>query len=398
MPSRWRLAFLANQVGLGRLADKIAEIIASIREVIDRALDWLLDQAISLGQSVLNMLGMGGGKEGEPPAEAPAGEQPAGTITVEKPFAMKGKAHTLTATIQPNGAVSIKMASLVPKPLIAALESSVKQVKEMGDSAPAGLLGLLEMILSAARQDENEMRQNYDSSGAKASIMQPGEKTLAFETYVDRELTQLMLQLISLAEHHNLHDLENYFADVPEKRYLPSGYDVRGRLYEGPNSGWVGTRSRLTQEGKKDIRNQAITAQRDNNVAAFNALKREDKFIPASSDIVTFNPNWVIDGTIPYHLDHKTSLAEHWQRRSGNLVGDSDRWSHATSENNLELVMEAFNLRKSSSVGGGDDKARFQPRWVGLGFTSHLAESGRDKAKKIEGQPFQHAETGPAIQ
>lgn len=228
--------------------------------------------------------------------------------------------------------------------------------------------------------------------------MQPGERTLAFETYVDRELTQLMLQLIGLAEHHNLRDLKNYFAAVPEKRYLPSKYDVRARLYEGPNSGWDGIRVRLTREGKNDIRSQVINAQKSNDIASFNALKREDKFIPSSADIVTFDPDWIINGAIKYHLDHKISLAEHWQHRSGNLVGDSERWSHTTSENNLELVTKVFNERKSSSVGGGDDIARFQPRWVGLTFTSHLAESNRDKAKRIDGQPFQHAETGPDIQ
>lgn len=392
------IGFLANQVGLGRLADKIAEIIASIREVIDRALDWLLDQAIRLGQSVLNMLGMGGGEEGETPAEAPAGCSPAGTITVEKPFTMQGQPHTLSATILPNGSVSIKMASVVPQPLIIALENSVEEVRGLGDSAPEGLLGVLERILSAARQDENEMHQNYLASDARASIMQPGERTLAFETYVDRELTQLMLQLIGLAEHHNLRDLKNYFAAVPEKRYLPSKYDVRARLYEGPNSGWDGIRVRLTREGKNDIRSQVINAQKSNDIASFNALKREDKFIPSSADIVTFDPDWIINGAIKYHLDHKISLAEHWQHRSGNLVGDSERWSHTTSENNLELVTKVFNERKSSSVGGGDDIARFQPRWVGLTFTSHLAESNRDKAKRIDGQPFQHAETGPDIQ
>ena len=57
------VGFLANQVGLGNLAEKIAEIVGGIRAVIDRALDWLLDRAVSLGQSVLSMLGLGGQEE-----------------------------------------------------------------------------------------------------------------------------------------------------------------------------------------------------------------------------------------------------------------------------------------------------------------------------------------------
>ncbi len=57
------IGFLANQVGLGNLGERIQEIIADIRGLIDRALDWLLDRAVSVGQSFLSMLGLGGGAE-----------------------------------------------------------------------------------------------------------------------------------------------------------------------------------------------------------------------------------------------------------------------------------------------------------------------------------------------
>lgn len=65
------IGFLANQVGLGNLAEKIAEIVAGIRSYVDQALDWLLDRAVSTVQSVLRALGVGG-EEGEqvtPPDE-----------------------------------------------------------------------------------------------------------------------------------------------------------------------------------------------------------------------------------------------------------------------------------------------------------------------------------------
>jgi hypothetical protein len=53
------IGFLANQVGLGNLADKLAEIIAGVRQTIDRALDWLVDRAVRLGQALLRTLGLG---------------------------------------------------------------------------------------------------------------------------------------------------------------------------------------------------------------------------------------------------------------------------------------------------------------------------------------------------
>jgi hypothetical protein len=66
------IGFLANQVGLGNLGERIAEIIGSIRELIDRALNWLMDQAMNLGRSVLQSLGLGGtaaGAEGANPTD-----------------------------------------------------------------------------------------------------------------------------------------------------------------------------------------------------------------------------------------------------------------------------------------------------------------------------------------
>ncbi|HET7486665.1 MAG TPA: hypothetical protein VFJ85_01965 [Acidimicrobiales bacterium] len=55
------IGFLANQVGLGNIGDKIKEIITGIRHYVDLAIEWLIDKAISMGRSVLNMLGVGGG-------------------------------------------------------------------------------------------------------------------------------------------------------------------------------------------------------------------------------------------------------------------------------------------------------------------------------------------------
>ena len=62
------IGFLANQVGLGNVSDKIAEIVGGVREVVDSALDWLMDQAEAALQSILKMLGFGGAKPAEPVA------------------------------------------------------------------------------------------------------------------------------------------------------------------------------------------------------------------------------------------------------------------------------------------------------------------------------------------
>lgn len=53
------IGFLAKQFGLGNIGQKIQEIVAGIRDVVDRAIDWLMDRAESALQSVLGAIGFG---------------------------------------------------------------------------------------------------------------------------------------------------------------------------------------------------------------------------------------------------------------------------------------------------------------------------------------------------
>ncbi|MGY1708337.1 DUF4157 domain-containing protein [Geodermatophilus sp. SYSU D00758] len=53
------IGFLANQVGLGNVPEKVVEIIGRLRELVDQALDWLVAQAVRLGRAALASLGVG---------------------------------------------------------------------------------------------------------------------------------------------------------------------------------------------------------------------------------------------------------------------------------------------------------------------------------------------------
>src|SRR5690606_10359207 len=64
------IGFLANQFGLGNIGEKIQEIVGGIRELVDQALDWLIDRAVSMVQSLLSALGFGGEEEVEGAEEA----------------------------------------------------------------------------------------------------------------------------------------------------------------------------------------------------------------------------------------------------------------------------------------------------------------------------------------
>jgi phage-related protein len=49
------IGFLANQVGLRGLGQKIGEMIEAARERVNGAIDWLIDRAMSIGGAILNM-------------------------------------------------------------------------------------------------------------------------------------------------------------------------------------------------------------------------------------------------------------------------------------------------------------------------------------------------------
>jgi len=49
------IGFLANQFGLGNIAERMQELIAPVRERVDGAIDWLIERALRLGQALLDM-------------------------------------------------------------------------------------------------------------------------------------------------------------------------------------------------------------------------------------------------------------------------------------------------------------------------------------------------------
>lgn len=49
------IGFLANQFGLGRIGERMHELLETVRALVDQAIDWLIDRAIELGQAFIAM-------------------------------------------------------------------------------------------------------------------------------------------------------------------------------------------------------------------------------------------------------------------------------------------------------------------------------------------------------
>ncbi|TCJ12328.1 DUF4157 domain-containing protein [Parasulfuritortus cantonensis] len=50
------IGFLANQAGLGRLSQRLREILGGLRERVNGAIDWLIERALRLGRAVIDMV------------------------------------------------------------------------------------------------------------------------------------------------------------------------------------------------------------------------------------------------------------------------------------------------------------------------------------------------------
>lgn len=104
------IGFLANQVGLTGIGARIGEMIISVRQIVDEALTWLVNQAVDRGMALLDRV-MG---RGEPEAATPAGpvagalaeidtetekESDEGIVTQDEAQAIKNKVNRDQASV-----------------------------------------------------------------------------------------------------------------------------------------------------------------------------------------------------------------------------------------------------------------------------------------------------------
>ena len=333
------IGFLANQFGLGKMGKKLAEIIETVREYVVKGIDWLIDKALAVGQGVLNTLGFGGGQgetttaaDGEDKPETPE-EEEAGELIVSEPFTMQNTPHTLTARVDENGHLEIFMASRFATKLQEALLSAIRQVKSTlgSNTIKAGMLEDLERLETRLQPHATPMELPM---------------TRRDRVWIDQQVSAISLMLYEYAKEWNLHDLIEVMEDptVPDIRYLPKGYDVRGNctlraagMKYYASRFWITTYRiyRPTQRRPcKHSRQQAIRL-------FFKTMIREGR-LPLGSDPATFNlatiPGSEAQNPSPdqagsssfiyYNVDHVLPLAVHWQNPGFN-TNDTQRWQAA---------------------------------------------------------------------
>ncbi|GAA0568246.1 DUF4157 domain-containing protein [Paractinoplanes ferrugineus] len=117
------IGFLANQVGLGNVPEELVKLIGQLRELVDKAIDWLMAKAMQLGKAALEALGLGGGKE-EPDERTP--EQKQADLD-------QGVAEAYTLVQKPDSSIDLVNAALpklVKKYRLKSLELVVEKENE----------------------------------------------------------------------------------------------------------------------------------------------------------------------------------------------------------------------------------------------------------------------------
>jgi hypothetical protein len=306
------ISFLASLLGLGNIAEKVKDIIQTIRKPIEKAIGWVLGKAKAAVSKVGGWL-TGKGKEREGPKAAPGKDAP---------------------------------------------------YDERWGHAVSGVQGKLTGMGEKAG-DPEAVKAQLPGWKAAFNFTDLAVSSKEGELVVEGEIQRTRVASVSTAT-----------PKVPARRYLPDEFDVRGRLYElGSGWGTTRDKFKDKElpiiEGKvAEILSDYRSGNNSSAQRKMQNLIKKDQ-IPAGytlNDLAKAEKNG-LDDTFNYEVDHIIPLSRHWAQW-GWKTDDSKRWEMATKTDNLQLITREENRRKSGMGWEYGD----QP-YVSKEFTSHLVSS-----------------------
>jgi hypothetical protein len=363
------IGFLARLIGLGGIAQKIRDFIAKVQAKVDAAIDKAIAKIVAF---VKKLFGKGGAKEAEAGGELK-------DAVYKKPFSIGSGGHTVTAKLQ-GGKLQVSMASAEAE-LIGALRKAIATVsgdEKREKSQRQAILGHLNPALAAA----SSIEQEWLATGARDP--RGGDKKIVYEKFMQIHVVRITNNLQPLAK-YKLTDLEHILSR-PKKRSIPSGFNIRKRLYDAAAGSWTASSKafRDTKKAAIGVEIYKIWTLRATNPAlalaqwnaAIAAGKLDPKQIPTFSSYnhPSHFPNF------KYETDHKKSLGEFWNGGE-NDQDDGARSASCLLQTNWQLLTKSANAAKS----GVDFK-----REVGENFTSAVANSPKGSAT-IGGTKFEEA-------
>ena len=192
------IGFLASQVGLGDIPEKIVEIINGLRQAIKDAVIWLIRQAMRLGEAALNALGLG---NNTPPEEQPTEEEAGEEVdlpTAHDDVGMDGSPHELWFA-ESGGQVAVFMASSQSGQILGKIGATLADPK-----CPDGIKGEL-----GALQTEVTQLQT-DIATAWAVPLPSGKPRRRLPKRFLTRLQTARTKLQALGQTHHMSDLSDF--------------------------------------------------------------------------------------------------------------------------------------------------------------------------------------------
>lgn len=164
------ISFLAKQLGLGDISEKIAEMIESTRAMINEGIDWLIDRAMAAGTAFLSALGLGGNNEAEE-AEDSTEEEPEDLSQIAMPFTeTDGDDHTLRFAEENNSTVKLMVHS-DPKDIFEYLDSEEVDQDDPVVNDARGLAREIRTMANNAADTDDGLVSNLNSKMRELSEM-----------------------------------------------------------------------------------------------------------------------------------------------------------------------------------------------------------------------------------
>ncbi len=204
------ISFMASLLGLGGISDKIKDIIGKLKAPIDKAIEWLIAQAVKFAKKIGKKLGFGKGdgknkknKEGaESPDEGEGEQLEDSEVGKTVTFSAAGEGHRLW--IKTQGTATEVMVASTPTPVEAKLndwQGRLDSLSEEDKVKAQGLLATARQQLDTTEQSANktaqEMQEAKQDSANEAAINEAEAADNQTET-AEQTLSDTLQQLFEI--------------------------------------------------------------------------------------------------------------------------------------------------------------------------------------------------------
>jgi len=363
------IGFLANQFGLGNIGAQLQEIIADVREMVDAALNWLIEQALRLGRAVLSSLGLSSGTNGTTEQTTDSNEI---TDTTEIPFPLGTEGHTLRAGVSADGGITFLIASATFNSLIRTIlavgEERISYLRSLGDGAAANRLEadlriLADDLIAAdnrfkvmpSRSNRNQLlRQEVDRVSRELNHLLdrysihtlheesltgfPPEHTPQYENLISYGRAKGVRVTLSIRSRQHMRgtNTDSVRSEIPGMKIL-NGYQA-GHFLAASLGG-----------SNSDLENFAPMSGRANNskggISNVEGPLRE----ALNSERAAEPPPYIVQYAVSCNYPNTEAQLQGWLAENFNVANNAAQNLYNLAQNNIELIPSVVH----NALGGG---------------------------------------------